>query len=320
MKPNDAPDGAPPRSSLRVGFVGLGRMGLPMTGRLARAGFAVTGFDLDAGACERFRTAGQGRIADSVGELGRDSDVVITMLPNGDAVRAVVLGAAPRGSSAPALLDVLAPGAIVVDCSSSAPTGTRDLGEILAAKSIGMLDAPVSGGVAGAEAGTLAIMVGGEPQLLERCRPLLAAIGTRIFACGPLGAGHAPEGAQQSGLGSGLFAAAEALLIGRRFGLEPSVMVDVFNASTARNNSTENKFKQFVLSRRFSSGFSLALMVKDLGTALDLAAATSTPAPLAARCRELWSTAGEELEDDADHTAVVRWLEMLTGTTLDAGT
>jgi 3-hydroxyisobutyrate dehydrogenase len=320
MKPNDAPDGVPQRSSMRVGFVGLGRMGLPMAGRLAQAGFAVTGFDLDAGARERFRAAGQGRIADSLSQLGRDSDIVITMLPNGDAVRAVVLGAAARGGSAPALLDSLAPGAIVVDSSSSAPTGTRQLGEILAAKAIGMLDAPVSGGVAGAAAGTLAIMVGGEPQLLERCRPLLAAIGTRIFASGPLGSGHALKALNNLVSAAGLFAAAEALLIGRRFGLDPGVMVDVFNASTARNNSTENKFKQFVLSRRFSSGFSLALMVKDLTTALDLAAATSTPAPLGARCRELWAAAGEELEDGADHTAVVRWLEMLAGTTLDSGT
>jgi 3-hydroxyisobutyrate dehydrogenase len=94
-------------------------------------------------------------------------------------------------------------------------------------------------------------------------------------------------------------------------------MIDVFNASTARNNSTENKFKQFILSRRFSSGFSLALMVKDLATALDLAAATDTPAPFAASCRELWSTAQAELDTDADHTAVVRWLERVAGTTLE---
>ena len=95
-------------------------------------------------------------------------------------------------------------------------------------------------------------------------------------------------------------------------------MVDVFNASSARNNSTENKFKQFVFSRRFASGFSLALMVKDLATALDLADATATPAPFGARCRELWSAAAAELEGGADHTAVVQWLERLAGTTLES--
>ena len=114
-----------------------------------------------------------------------------------------------------------------------------------------------------------------------------------------------------------LLASAEALLIGQRFGLDPDVMVDVLNASSGRNNSTENKFKQFVFSRRFSSGFALHLMVKDLATALDLADATDTPAIFSATCRDLWSTAQEQLEPDADHTAVVQWLEKLVGSRLE---
>jgi 3-hydroxyisobutyrate dehydrogenase len=201
--------------------------------------------------------------------------------------------------------------------SSSAPTDTRRLGEDLAARSIALLDAPVSGGVVRAEAGTLSIMAGGAAPVIARCRPLLDAMGERVFATGPLGSGHAMKALNNLVSAAGLLAAAEALLVGRRFGLDPTVMLDVFNASTARNNSTENKFEQFVFSRRFSSGFSLALMVKDLTTALDLADATATPAPFAARCRALWSTAAAELEDDADHTAVVQWLERLAGTRLE---
>jgi 3-hydroxyisobutyrate dehydrogenase len=299
----------------RIGFVGLGRMGQPMAARLAGAGFSVVGFDADADAAERFRSAGHGATAASLAELAGASDVVITMLPNGEVVRDVVLG--PAAGGADGLIGALAPGAVLIDSSSSAPTGTRALGALLAERTIAMLDAPVSGGVAAAEAGTLSIMVGGEQRVIERCRPLLAAIGQRLFTTGALGSGHALKALNNLVSAAGLLAAAEALLIGRRFGLDPAVMIDVFNASTARNNSTENKFKQFILSRRFSSGFSLALMVKDLATALDLAGATATPAPFGDRCRELWSRAQRELEPDADHTAVVRWLETAAGVTLD---
>jgi 3-hydroxyisobutyrate dehydrogenase len=201
---------------------------------------------------------------------------------------------------------------------SSSPTGTQALGRELGGRGVALLDAPVSGGVARAEAGTLAIMVGGDPVEVERCRPLLAPLGNRIFATGPLGSGHALKALNNLVSAAGFVAAAEALLIGRRFGLDPDVMVDVLNASTGRNNSTENKFKQFVFSRTFASGFALDLMVKDLATALELAGATETPAPLGARCRDLWIAAQEELGPGADHTAVVQWLEKLAGAVLAA--
>jgi 3-hydroxyisobutyrate dehydrogenase len=217
------------------------------------------------------------------------------------------------------VVDCLDPGSVVVDMSSSSPTGTRQLGRLLAARSVDLLDAPVSGGVPRAEAGTLAIMAGGEPHVLERCRPLLAAMGEPIFSTGPLGSGHAMKALNNHVSAAGLLAAAEALIIGRRFGLDPDVMVDVLNASSGRNNSTENKFKQQVFSRRFSSGFALHLMVKDLATALDLAEATGTPASFSDRCRELWSAAQASLEPDADHTAVVQWLENVAGSKLVSG-
>jgi 3-hydroxyisobutyrate dehydrogenase len=290
----------------RVGFVGLGRMGRPMAARLHGAGFAVTGFDADHAAVERFRAESGAKTCSSLAELGDASSVLITMLPNGNVVREVIVEA----------IDYLPPGSVVVDMSSSAPTGTRQLGKLLAERSIDFLDAPVSGGVPRAESGTLAIMVGGEAHVLERCRPLLVAMGERIFATGPIGSGHAMKALNNLVSAAGLLAAAEALLIGRRFGLDPDVMVDVLNASTGRNNSTENKFRQLVFSRRFSSGFALHLMVKDLATALDLADATATPASFSARCRDLWSAAQAELEPGADHTAVVQWLERLAGTTL----
>jgi 3-hydroxyisobutyrate dehydrogenase len=316
MTPDAKADAAAGAWRPHVGFVGLGRMGRPMASRLVRAGFSVTGFDVDRSVAQRFASETAAAIAVSPAQLGAASDVVITMVANGEVVREVILGASSAAKKEVPLIDSLRPGAIVIDMSSSAPTGTRRLGADLAARSVALLDAPVSGGVVRAEAGTLSIMAGGDPTTIARCRPLFDAMGERVFATGPLGSGHAMKALNNLVSAAGLLAAAEALLVGRRFGLDPNVMIDVFNASTARNNSTENKFKQFVFSRRFSSGFPLALMVKDLATALDLAEATATPAPFGARCRELWSTAAAQLEGGADHTAVVQWLERLAGTSL----
>jgi 3-hydroxyisobutyrate dehydrogenase len=287
-------------------------MGRPMAARVARR-FPSTVFDVRRDVASEFVATYGGTPAPSLAALARESDVVITMLPDGDTVRRIVVG------EEEGLLRGLRRGATVIDMGSSAPAGTVALGATLASHGVGLIDAPVSGGVPRAEAGTLAIMVGGDPALVERSRPILAAMGGHIFATGGLGSGHAVKALNNLVSAAGLVVAAEALLAGRRFGVDPVVMLDVFNASTARNNSTEHKFVPFVFSRTFDSGFALSLMVKDLGIALDLAAATGTPARLGAACRELWLAAERELAPGADHTEVVRWLERLAGTTLTAG-
>jgi 3-hydroxyisobutyrate dehydrogenase len=296
-----------------VGFVGLGRMGRPMVTRLLAAGVSVALFDARRDAVERLVAESGGTAAASLRELAEGRDVVITMLPNGDVVRSVVLG---EGGNA--LSDAMARGSVLIDMSSSSPTGTQALGRSLAERGIAMLDAPVSGGVARAETGALAIMVGGDADVVARCHPLLRVIGEHVFPTGPLGSGHALKALNNLVSAAGLLAAAEALLIGRRFGLDPARMIDVFNASSARSYSTENKFKQFVFSRSFASGFALDLMVKDLATALDLARDTGTPARFGAACKELWAAAQRGLAPDADHTAIVRWLEQLADTRLEA--
>ncbi len=289
--------------SLRIGFVGLGNMGRPMAERLIGAGFTLAVADLDRARVERF--AGRAAAPGSLSDLGRASDLVITILPDGEAVRRVLLGPGDRVAAG------LGPGATVIDMSSSAPVGTRTLGKNLAGRGIALIDAPVSGGVRRAEDGTLAIMVGGEASIVERCRPVLAAMGTRIFPAGPLGSGHAMKALNNYVSAAGLVAASEAVAIGRRFGLDPAAMVDILNASTGRNNSTEHKLKQHVLSQGYGSGFGLSLMAKDLRTALDLAGATGSPAPLAERCIALWNDAEARLGSAADHTEIARYLEML---------
>jgi 3-hydroxyisobutyrate dehydrogenase len=268
-----------------VAFVGLGQMGRPMAANLEKAGFALRSFDLN----------GEGSCA-SAAEAAAGAEVFLTMLPDGNAVRECVLGAGLRA------------GTLVLDMSSSDPVGTRRLGETLAALGIALVDAPVSGGVKKAVDGTLAIMAGGEAAQIERVRPLLEKMGGRIFLTGPLGSGHAMKALNNYVSAAGMIATAEALAAGERFGLDPAVMTDILNASSGRNNTTELKVKQFMLSGRFDSGFSAALMVKDVATAAQLAEAVGASAELARHCTEIWRRAAAELGGGADHTAIYRFV------------
>lgn len=283
-----------------VAFVGLGQMGLPMASRLVAAGYRVRGADVSAAARDAFARAG-GAAAPSLREAAEGAAAVVTMLPNGRVVREAVLG--PDGAAA-----ALAPGALVLDMSSSAPLDTQALGRDLADRGVALVDAPVSGGVKRATDGTLAIMAGGDPAQVERARPLLDALGQRVFATGALGSGHAMKALNNYVSASGLVAACEALLVGQAFGLDPDTIVDVLNASTGRNNSTEVKLKPFVISGSFASGFSLALMAKDLRLAADLAEALGVPAAGTERIAALWQDALARLGSGADHTEIYRYL------------
>ncbi len=290
-----------------VAFVGLGRMGRPMAGHLAAAGFALRVADRSDEAVRSFLAAHPGTACRSAREAAAGSDVLITMLPTGRDVRQVLLGRAP--ADADAAVRGLAGGSLVIDMSSSPPLLTQETGRELAQHDIAMLDAPVSGGVVRARNATLAIMVGGDPATVARARSVLAALSSTILPTGPLGSGHAMKALNNYVSAAGLVAAAEALLVGRRFGLDPAVMTDVFNASTGRNNSTENKLKQHLLSGAFASGFSLDLMVKDLDTAIGLAEELGVPVPMAERCVALWREAALRLGPGADHTEIYRFLE-----------
>jgi 3-hydroxyisobutyrate dehydrogenase len=275
-------------------------MGVPMAARLAQAGYRVVGHDAAAPGRERFgREVEGGEAATGLASAVRDAAVVITMLPDGRIVRAVVDEMRPH----------LSPDAIVVDMSSSDPVATRALGEELIAAGIRFIDAPVSGGVKRAVDGSLAIMAGGNGATIDAVEPLLAAMGKSIFRTGPLGSGHAMKALNNYVSGAGLVAAVEALRVGEAFGLDPSVMVDVLNASTGRNNSTEVKLKQFVISETFASGFSIGLMAKDIRTADDLAAAMGVAAPLADSTAAIWDEASRSLGTTADHTAVARYVK-----------
>jgi len=280
----------------KVAVIGLGNMGQPMAACIARAGYQVVGFDLSADARAKFVAAG-GKAASNVAEAVSDAAVVITLLPDGKIVRAAIEGMKAH----------LARGTVVIDMSSSAPVGTKALGEELIAAGIAFIDAPVSGGVKRAIDGTLAIMAGGDSKTLDKATPVLQAMGKSVFHAGPLGAGHAAKALNNYVSAAGLAAAAEAVAIAERFGIDPNTLVDVFNASTGRNNSTENKLKQFIISQTFNSGFSLALMAKDIRTADDLAHQLGVPAPLADEVAAQWDAALEMLGSSADHTEIGRY-------------
>lgn len=288
----------------RIGWVGLGMMGRPMAKLVVEAGYDVTFFDANTEALESFIKEVGGTRGHSIRDTAEASDIFITMVPNGKVVREILLG---EGNDKAA--DDLKAGSLVVDMSSSAPIGTRELGAELAERNIGLIDAPVSGGVKGAIAGTLAIMTGGEDDAeFERSAPLFDVMGKATFRCGPLGAGHAMKCLNNYVSAAGFTAANEALVVGAKFGLDPGSMVDVLNASTGRNNSTETKLKQEVLSRRYGNGFAAELMAKDVATAADLASQQDMYAPVLQNMSDVWNKASEELPG-ADHGQTIEHFE-----------
>ena len=292
-----------------VGFIGIGAMGRPMAARVAGAGFQLTVLDSDVQRAGAVAAELGGGWAATGAELARQSDLVVTMLPTSAIVAQVLDG--PEG-----VLAGLRPGAIVIEMSSGAPAETRILAERVAAAGGTLIDAPVSGGVPRARSGELSIMVGGDPAAIARADPLLRSMGTSITRTGPVGSAHAMKALNNLVSAGGFLIGIEALLIGSRFGLDPALMVDVLNASTGMTNSSQKKFKQFVLSREFNAGFGLDLMVKDLGIALGVARDTATPAPMAALVRELWAAAQAALGPGQDHTAMAKLSEMLAGSEL----
>ena len=301
-----------------VGFIGLGNMGIPMTRRLVGAGYHVRGFDTSAAARENFEaigsSGGRGDVT-AITELGSVSDgadAVILMLPDSDIVERVLLGRlasqAGDGSTGGGLLVNLAPGTTIVDMSSSDPERTRVLAELVAAAGLTLIDAPVSGGVSGAQTGTLTVMVGGPSAAFARFKPMLAAMGKRVVHAGDVGAGHAVKALNNLMTAAHLLASSEALIAGRRFGLDPAVMLEIINGSSGRSWSTENKWPNYILTEKYDAGFPVRLMVKDIKLALSIEHATGVPSAASEAVVATWEAALADLPPDADHTAIARWL------------
>jgi 3-hydroxyisobutyrate dehydrogenase len=234
---------------------------------------------------------------------------VITILPTSREVRQVLLG--PKG-----LLDALRPGSLVLEMTSADPSATRELAGEVAARGSALIDAPVSGGVRGATEGTLAIMVGGEPALLERARPLLACMGKNIFHAGPVGAGHAIKLVNNMCSGGILALTIEAVAVAARSGVDPARAVEIIQASSGRSNASDYKFPRFILSGGFDAGFAIRLMMKDLDGYGRLAQEAGVPSPVARAAAEIYRLAMARGMAEQDHTAIARLIEEWAGVAL----
>jgi len=273
----------------------------------------MTLYDVVSGhADEIAATLAGARAARTPAELAATSDIVVTMVPNGAVVQSLVAGD-------DGLLRGLRPGALLLDTSSSEPWLTEATGRMLAAAGIAMVDAPVSGAEWGAKAAELVFMCGGAAGDLERARPLLDRMGKAVFHLGPLGAGHAMKCLNNLVTSLNFLAVSEGLAIGKRYGLDPAAMVDVLDRSTGMSWISQTHIRQRVISRSFDDPFKLALMLKDIGIAMQLARSEDVPAPLSALGQELWRAAGRAAEPEASVSELARWVERMTGTEISAG-
>jgi len=295
-----------------VGFIGLGVMGEPMAGHLAKAGHTLALFDVRAGQATRIASTLPGASAPaSPADVARRSDIVITMVPNGQVVRDLVAG--PEG-----LLAGFRPGSLLLDTSSAEPWLTHESGRLLAERGVAMVDAPVSGAQWGAEQAELVFMVGGDSIDVARVRPLLDVMGRAVFHLGPLGAGHAMKCLNNLITSVNFIALAEGLVIGKRYGLDPSVMTDVLNESTGMSWVSQTHVKKRIISRAFDDPFKLALMLKDIGIATELGRTAQLPTPISALTQQLWRAAALANDPDASVSAMARWVEQQTATDITA--
>ena len=270
----------------KIAFIGLGNMGGPMALNLLKAGFALTVFDLSPTALQSAQAAGA-KVAATAAEAAAEAEIVVSMLPASAHVEALYLGSG-------GVLQAVQPGTLIVDCSTIAPQTAKTVYQAAQAAGCAMIDAPVSGGTAGAAAGTLTFIVGGESDALERARPLLEKMGKNIFHAGDHGAGQVAKICNNMLLAIHMIGTAEALNLGTSLGLDAKVLSEIINKSSGRNWSSElyNPFpgvmENVPASRGYSGGFGVDLMLKDLGLAQEAALHAKAATPLGTLARNLY--------------------------------
>ena len=293
-------------SDNRIAFIGLGHMGGPMAANLVRGGFAVAAFDLSDDALQKAREAGV-EVAPSAAAAVEGASVVISMLPASRHVEQLFLG--EEG-----LLARLAAGTLVIDCSTIAPASAQQVAQAAQARGVAMLDAPVSGGTAGAAAGTLTFIVGGDAAALERARPVLGAMGKNIFHMGGSGAGQVAKLCNNMALGVIMAVTGEALALGVAHGLDATALSQMMAVSTGRSWATEvcnpwpNVLPNSPASRGYSGGFGNDLMLKDLGLAVEAAMGVGATIPLGELARNLYAMNKQAGRGGLDFSSVVKLL------------
>ena len=289
-----------------IGFIGLGNMGFPMAQNLAKEKqHNIYVFDLNIETLKKNLWPENVVPTNDLSELAANSDTVITCLPDISIVQEVYYG--NKG-----ILSNLKEGTLAIDMSSSDPHLTIELGNTLTKMGVDLIDAPVSGGVKKAISGELAILVGGDKPNVEKAMPILTLMGGKIIHTGSLGSGQACKCLNNLCSATGLLVVAEALSLAEKFGVIPETFIDVLNYSSGKNNSTENKFHQFILSEKFNSGFRMDLMNKDILTALNLANSLKVDFSLSKTSIDKWKRAENELELGCDHTEIAGWQRKLS--------
>lgn len=286
----------------QIAFIGLGHMGLPMARNLLNAGHSLSVFDLVASAVNELAAQGA-RAASSAADAVNGAEVVISMLPASRHVEGLYLGDA-------GLLSAITPGSLVLECSTIAPEAARKVHQAAAARGIALLDTPVSGGTAGAAAGTLTFMVGGDAATLERAQPILASMGKNIFHAGPEGAGQVAKVCNNQLLAVHMIGTAEAMALGVANGLDPATLAEIMRQSSGGNWSLE-KYNPWPgvmpnapASKDYRDGFAAALMTKDLGLAQEAAQTTASSTPMGALALQLYRLLLKQGHGQLDFSAV----------------
>lgn len=290
----------------QIGFIGLGNMGGPMVRNLVRAGHRLKLFDASEAALTRAVAAG-GEAAGSLRDATRGVDVVMTMLPAGPEVRAVYLGAG-------GVIEAAAPAALLIDCSTIDVATAGEVHAAAAEAGLAMLDAPVSGGVIGAEAATLTFMVGGEAGAFTRAKPLLGDLGKNIVHCGPAGNGQAVKICNNMIAGVAMIATCEAFVLAERLGVDPQVFFDVSSKSSGQTWAMTSycpvpgPVPASPANRNYQAGFTAAMMLKDLRLAQMAAQGADTPTPLGAEAAALFALYCTAGHGGKDHSGIIRML------------
>lgn len=290
---------------MNVSFLGLGSIGLPMAKHLAED-FELTVWNRTREKADAFAAEHPCKVAASPAEAARSADIIVTCLPSSREVEDVLL--AENG-----VLGAVQQGALHIDCTSGDPATSRLIKGWLEKRGAKFMDAPVSGGVKAAVAGTLTVMCGGESETFQRAHPVLGAFGEKIVLCGPVGAGHALKAVNNSLLALHIWATAEGLATLTRAGVSPRLALDIINASSGRSNASMNLFPERVMTRAFPRTFRLALLDKDARIAAEVAREQGVPSPVMQLTAELFAVAHRSLGEEADHVEAVRLVEGWAG-------
>jgi 3-hydroxyisobutyrate dehydrogenase len=287
---------------VNVSFLGLGAIGAPMARHLAKPPHSLTVWNRTAERAHAFGAETGARVATTPADASRGAEVVITCLPTSNEVEALLDGT-------DGILAGLSSNTLFIDCTSGDPATSRRIAGRLAERGVAFMDAPVSGGVSGAQQGALTVMCGADEATFERARPVIEAFGKKLVLCGPVGAGDAVKAVNQALLGIHILALSEGLVALSKAGISPRLALDVINASSGRSNVSQNLFTERVITRAFPRTFKLALLEKDVTIAAEFARENRVPSPLMQSAADLLRVARRELGEEADHVEAVKIIE-----------